>query len=312
MLATLSQLPLSAGDWVFEHKYDGERVEAVRNGSKVDLVSRSGRSLTGTYPELVQALLRQPTERFVIDGEVVALDDHGVPSFERLQGRFGLSDPSPAQRAVAVVYYVFDLLQLDDRDVTSLPLRDRKQLLRKALHFRKPLRFSDHESGDPQQLLAAACAERYEGVMAKRADRPYAVGKRTNDWLKLKCKQGQEMVIGGWTDPRRTRVGLGALLLGYYADGEFVYAGKVGTGFGTAVLRSLEEQLRTLERSTSPFDRGDPPHRGTHWAEPKLVCEVEFSEWTRSGQLRQPRFKGLRDDKDPKAVVREDPRPSAA
>jgi bifunctional non-homologous end joining protein LigD len=309
MLATLSRLPLPSGQWILERKFDGERVLGIRDGADVELYSRSGRSLSSTYPELVKALARQPTERFVIDGEVVALDDRGVPSFERLQGRFGRTQPTAALlRSVPVIYYVFDLLELGDHDLTARPLRERKEALRGSLRWRAPLRRSDGLRGDAAALLPDVCAQRYEGLVAKRAESSYTIGRRSTDWLKLKCTNGQELVIGGWTEPRGSRVALGAILVGYYDGRDFVYAGKVGTGFDTATLRELERQLRAIERPTSPFARGAPPRAGVHWAEPRIVGEVEFSEWTRAGELRHARFKGLRDDKRARDVVREQPR----
>jgi len=206
-----------------------------------------------------------------------------------------------------VSYYIFDVLWADGRDVRPLPLRERKQILRDLLTFTGPLRFTEHKDTDGEAYFRQACASGWEGLIAKRADAPYRPG-RTRDWLKFKCENSQEFVIGGYTDPQRSRQGLGALLVGYYdANGRLAYAGKVGTGFTTASLRSLHESLSALERDTSPFANGKPPRTGVHWAEPRMVAQIEFAEWTTDGLLRQPRFEGLRDDKDAAEVVRETP-----
>lgn len=308
MLATLTEQRFSNGGWLFELKLDGERAEAVRDGSVVHLVSRNGKSLDQTYPELVDALASQPVDRFVVDGEVVALDAHGVPNFARLQRRMQLSDPDVAGRTgVGVTYFVFDLLHIDGYDVTGLPLSDRKTLLERVLSFRGPIRFSAHRTNDGDAFLEEACRRGFEGLMAKRIDSRYEE-RRSRAWLKLKCVRGQEFVIGGYTEPRGAREALGALLVGYYDDGELVYAGKVGTGFSTKTLEMLRRRLGPLERPKSPFDRGRPSERGVHWVQPKLVCDIAFTEWTNDGLLRHPRFKGLRRDKDPRHVVREEPR----
>jgi ATP-dependent DNA ligase len=174
--------------------------------------------------------------------------------------------------------------------------------------FADPLRFTEHRVGDGEAFYAQACRDGWEGLIAKFADAPYRAG-RTRDWLKFKCLNEQEFVVGGWTDPQRSRVGFGALLLGYHdADGDLVYAGKVGTGFDTATLRDLARRLAAAERPTPPFAKGRlPSPRGVHWARPEMVAQIGFAEWTDDGQLRQPRFLGLRDDKDPADVVREIP-----
>jgi bifunctional non-homologous end joining protein LigD len=225
-----------------------------------------------------------------------------------LQQRLGVRQPDPALIArYPVYYYIFDVLWADDRDVRQLPLRERKRILRELLTFDDPLRFTEHRDTDGEAYYREACANGWEGVIAKRADAPYRAG-RTRDWLKFKCESGQEFVIGGFTDPQRSRIGFGALLLGYYdSDGKLVYAGKVGTGFSQQTLDSLHAALVSLERDQPPFDQGRLPRSGVHWVEPRLVGQVGFSEWTTDGQLRHPRFQGLRDDKDPAEVVRETP-----
>jgi ATP-dependent DNA ligase len=195
------------------------------------------------------------------------------------------------------------------RDVRPLPLLERKKILRGLLSFDDPLRFTEHRDTEGEAYYREACAQGWEGLIAKRADAPYRAG-RTKDWLKFKCESGQEFVIGGFTDPQRSRIGFGALLLGYYdPGGRLVYAGKVGTGFTNQMLRSLHDRLAAIERPSPAFEAGPLPHSeaGVHWVEPRLVGEVGFSEWTTAGDLRHPRFQGLRDDKDPGEVVREIP-----
>jgi bifunctional non-homologous end joining protein LigD len=309
-LATLTQERFSDPAWIYERKLDGERCLAFRAGAQTRLMTRNQKEDTGTYPEIAEALAAQRADSFIVDGEIVAFED-GQTRFARLQQRLGVRHPDPALIArYPVFYYIFDVLWAGDRDVRTVPLRERKQILRDLLTFDDPLRFTAHRDTDGEAYYREACAKGWEGVIAKRADAPYRAG-RTKDWLKFKCESGQEFVIGGFTDPQGSRTGFGALLLGYYdADGKLVYAGKVGTGFSQRTLDTLYAALASLERDRPPFDRGDPPRSGApgvHWTEPRLVGEVGFSEWTTDGQLRHPRFQGLRDDKDPHEVVRETP-----
>ena len=309
-LATLTQERFSDPGWIFERKLDGERCLAFRSGSQVRLMTRNQKEDTSTYPEVTEALAAQRASDFIIDGEIVAFDGDQT-RFARLQQRLGVRHPGPDLRAeVPVCYYVFDVLWADDRDVRRLPLRERKQILRKLLAFAGPLRFTEHKDTDGEAYFRQACASGWEGVIAKRADAPYRAG-RTRDWLKFKCETGQEFVIGGFTDPRGTRTGFGALLLGYYDTGrQLVYAGKVGTGFSRQTLNSLHATLAGLEQDRPPFGHGRLPRSGVHWVQPRLVAQVGFSEWTTGGELRHPRFQGLRDDKDPTDVVRELPQQS--
>ncbi|HWM40097.1 MAG TPA: non-homologous end-joining DNA ligase [Streptomyces sp.] len=308
MLATLSdRRDFEGGGWLFERKLDGIRVLAVREGEDVRLLSRTGKPLNGSYPEIAEALARQHSTDFTVDGEIVAFAA-GRTDFARLQQRMQLSDPRQARASgVAVTYYLFDLLRLDGADVRALPLRARKQLLRGALDFRAPLRFTTHRNQGGQQLLDDACSRGWEGLIAKVAEGRY-LPRRSPDWLKLKCEAGQEFVIGGYTEPSGSRVGFGALLLGHYQDGRLRYAGKVGTGYNQATLLDLRRRLGELARQTSPF--ADPVReKGARWTSPELVAEVGFTEWTRDGRLRHPRFLGLREDKRPQDVVREKPKP---
>ncbi|MEW2521678.1 non-homologous end-joining DNA ligase [Actinacidiphila alni] len=306
MLATLSDRRDFDADWIFERKLDGVRVLAVREAGEVRLLSRTGRRLDSAYPEIADALAAQEADDFTVDGEVVAFDAGGRTDFSLLQQRMGLTDARRIRATgVAVTYYVFDLLRLDGADVTAIPLRSRKSLLRRALAYRAPLRFTPHRNEGGQELLDQACGRGWEGLIAKRASGPYEP-RRSGAWLKLKCGLGQEFVIGGFTEPAGARIGFGALLLGYYEGTRLRYAGKVGTGYDDRTLRELRERLDGLETGRSPFV-DTVRERAPHWAEPRLVAEVGFSQWTRDGMLRHPRFLGLRDDKRPADVVREIP-----
>jgi len=304
MKAVLSDEPFSDPDWVFERKLDGERCGALRRAGRVTLLSRTGRVMNASYPELVEALSVKGRD-LLIDGEIVAFK-RGQTSFERLQQRMQIRDSARARRSpVAVYYYIFDVLELAGEDVRPLPLLERKAKLRRAVTFHGHLRYTTHRRGDGETAFRSACSRGWEGVIAKRSASAY-LAVRSRDWLKLKCAHGQELVVGGWTAPKGSRQRIGALLVGYYERGRLRYAGKVGTGFNRATLERLGDELERRERSTSPFEAGDPP-RNARWAEPELVAEIGFAGWTRDGKLRQPRFQGLRDDKPAREVVRELP-----
>jgi bifunctional non-homologous end joining protein LigD len=237
---------------------------------------------------------------------VVAFDGDQT-SFSRLQQRLGVTDPSPERvAAYPVVFCVFDLLELDGDDLRGTPLLERRARLTAAIRPGAALRVSEAWSDESERRFAQACRAGWEGLIAKRAQAPYASG-RSRDWLKLKCVWEQEFVIGGYTDPAGARTDFGALLVGYYEDGQLKYAGKVGTGYSAATLRDLGSRLRELETSESPFVDARPIPRGTHWTRPELVAQIGFAEWTNDGRLRQPRFLGLRDDKGPAEVLRERP-----
>jgi bifunctional non-homologous end joining protein LigD len=285
------------------------RTVTVRDGDDVRLLSRNEKAMNAAYPELVEAVARVGRDRLVVDGEIVAFEGDRT-SFGRLQSRMHVQEAAKARRSgVEVYYYLFDLLHLDGFDVTGLPLLERKALLERAIDFRDPLRFSTHRSQHGTAFYQAACAQGWEGLIAKRADSAYQPGSRSKAWLKFKCVDRQEMVVGGFTDPQGSRQGFGALLLGYHEDGRLRYAGKVGTGFDDATLRDLHARLRQLEQPDTPFDE-PVRERGAHWVAPRLVCEVGFTEWTADGKLRHPRFLGLRDDKDPADIVRVYPTPA--
>jgi bifunctional non-homologous end joining protein LigD len=296
MKAVLTDERFSDPNWVFERKLDGIRCVAIRAGDKLQLLSRNDLSQNERYPELVEALAAERCEQFAVDGEVVAFEGSQT-SFARLAQRH--------QRYVPVFLYVFDVLWLAGHDVRQLPLRTRKRLLRSALQFHGPVRLTQYRNGDGEALFKEACRKGWEGLIAKRADSPY-VTTRSKDWLKFKCEHGQELVIGGYTEPRGSRIEFGALLLGYYRDGRFEYAGKVGTGFDTEMLHELGAQLRRSKVDKPPFAESKAiKERGVTWVEPKLVAQIGFTEWTRDGRLRHPRFLGLREDKAASEVVRE-------
>ena len=304
-LATLTQDRFSDEAWLYERKFDGERCLAYRDGGRLRLMTRNQKQVSETYPELADALAGQDHGDFIVDGEVVAFDGEET-SFSLLQQRLGQHSPgAELVRRVPVFFYLFDVLWADGQDVRARPLLERKEVLRDISAFGGPLRFAEHRTRDGEAYYAQACASGWEGLVVKRGDAPYRPG-RSRDWLKFKCQAGQEFVIGGYTDPKGARTGFGALLLGYYdREGKLAYAGKVGTGFDDATLVSLGGTLAGLERPQPPFGRGALPRTGVHWVEPQLVGQVVFSEWTTAGQLRHPRFEGLRRDKDPASVVRE-------
>jgi bifunctional non-homologous end joining protein LigD len=296
MKAVLERTSFSDPEWIFERKLDGIRCLAVREHEQVRLLSRNDLDLGGRYPEVRDAIAAQEHRRFAVDGEVVAFDG-AQTSFARLAAR--------GQHPVPVFFYIFDLLWMDGHDVRALPLRTRKRLLRNALAFADPLRWTAHRNGVGQAMFTEACQKGWEGVIGKRADSPYRA-TRSKDWLKFKCEAGQELVIGGFTAPRGSRTDFGALLVGYYKDGELQYAGKVGTGFDHQTLSSLGQRMRALSRESPPF--ANPRairERDVTWIEPELVGQFGFTEWTTAGRLRHPRFQGLRDDKAASEVVRE-------
>jgi bifunctional non-homologous end joining protein LigD len=248
----------------------------------------------------------------VFDGEVVAFDEHGRSSFERLQGRMHLTRGVEAKaRAVPVVYCIFDLLWIDGENLMRLPYTERRERLEQLALDDRAWRVPSYSTGDGKRLLEASANQNLEGIICKRLDSPYEPGRRGGTWLKVKNTRRQELVIGGWTAGEGRRAGhLGALHVGYYDDGRLRYGGKVGTGFTGKELDRLEGLLAPLRRGTSPFDGRPQPERGTHYVDPQLVAEVEFTEWTSQNMLRHPSYKGLRDDKRALDVVLEKPEPA--
>ena len=303
MLATLTKEPFSDERWLYERKLDGVRALAARSRGTTTLWSRNHKDMTRTYPELVTAFARQQARDFVADGEIVAFDGKQT-SFARLQARINLADPRKIPfTGVDVYLYLFDLLVLGDADLTRLPLRARKRVLRHTFEFGDRIRISTHRNTNGESYFADACARGWEGLIAKRSDARYQSG-RSRDWLKFKCVRDQELVVGGFTDPAGSRQGFGALLVGYYERGRLKYAGKVGTGYNDLMLRDLRARLDALVQDSAPFAEPVREPRA-HWVRPELVAQIGFTEWTGDGKLRHPRFVGLRNDKDPSEVVRE-------
>ena len=306
MLATLTEVFPTEGKWVYEPKLDGVRALVYASGGEARLYSRNRKLLNDAYPELVDALSTAVRGDVVLDGEIVAFDSkRGITSFSRLQQRMQLRDPVRARRSQVPVYlYLFDCLYYDGVDLTGLPLLDRKAVLRDAVGYDDPIRFTPYKANGGVAMLRAACEQGAEGIIAKRATSRY-VSTRSTDWLKLKCLRRQEFVIGGYTAPQGSRERLGALLVGYYDGSGLRYAGKVGTGYDRGTLEDLHRRLVPLHRPTSPFPEGPTPAGDIQWVDPKLVGEVGFSEWTSAGLLRHPRFLGLRSDKPARQVRRE-------
>ncbi len=306
MLATLTDKRFSSKEWIYERKLDGERCLVFRDDKGATLYSRNRKPLDATYPELVDALERATGNDYIADGEIVAFSG-GLTSFSRLQKRIGITDAAEARRSdVRVWVYLFDLLYYDGSDIEDLPLRTRKRILRREMTFRDALRFTPHRNETGEAFFEEACDKGWEGLIAKRADSPYR-HSRSRDWLKFKCVNRQEFVIGGYTAPQGSRKGFGALLLGYYENGKLRYAGRVGTGFDEDTLERLHGSLESRARKRPAF--ADPPADDdgkVHWVSPALVAEVGFTEWTDDGYLRHPRFFGLRDDKAPRDVHREE------
>jgi len=303
-----AELPQNPG-WLFEFKFDGIRALTLKNGRDIQLFSRKPRDLTGEFPDIVEDIRKIRSGSFVLDGEIVALDDQGRSSFQLLQNR----DRDAGIRA-RICYYLFDLLQLDGKDLMPLPLRRRKQLLKLLLRGRNDkLRLSPALEGSPNRIWKEVQQLGLEGVMAKREDSRYEPDRRSGAWLKIKTGGEQEFVIGGYTAPKRSRQFFGAVLVGYYKNGQLTFASKVGTGFDAHALKSLYEKFRKLKSDRCPFEAGisseySQPELGRcSCLKPQLVCQIKFAEWTQDGKLRQPVFLGLRDDKNPKDVVQELP-----
>jgi bifunctional non-homologous end joining protein LigD len=303
-LATLVEHPPDGDGWLHELKHDGYRILARVEHRRARLFSRNARDWTEKFPTVAEAVGRLPVEQAILDGEVTVLLPDGTSSFQALQN-FG----SGAARG-QLAYMVFDLLYLDGRDLTGARLEDRKaalaRLLASANDQAAVLRYSDHVVGAGADFFAHACKLGLEGIVSKKRDAPYR-GTRGPEWLKIKCLKQQEIVIGGYTEPEGTRIGIGALLGGVFESGRLVYVGKIGTGFDHRMLRDLQQRLSRLEQKTSPFASRPAGAARAHWVKPELVAQVSFSEWTSDGKLRHPAFQGLREDKPADSVVRERP-----
>jgi bifunctional non-homologous end joining protein LigD len=313
MKATLARLPPDDEGWAYEIKWDGVRALAFCEPGHLRLVTRTGRDVTRRYPEVRGILGQLGAREALLDGELVAFDERGRPSFQLLQRRMHVESEAVVRRlreSIPVTYVIFDLLHLDGRSLLELPYEERRRELEALGLDGERWQVPRYHRGNGAALLAASRERGLEGIIAKRLDSPYRPGKRGRDWLKIKNVRGQEVVIGGWVPGQGQRRGrIGALVVGYYErDGEerrLRYAGKVGTGFSEEELGMLAARLGPLRRRTSPFEGRQPPKEAI-FVEPELVCEVEFSEWTRAGTLRQPSYKGLRDDKPARDVVREE------
>lgn len=304
--------PKDPEDWIFEIKFDGYRMLARVEQGRIALVTRNGNDWTARLPGLVQALRSMELPDGWYDGEIIMPGEDVPADFQALQGAF---DTKHTER---IVYYLFDLPYCAGQDLRDVPLEQRREVLQRIVE-RKPhpnVRFSEVFDVPPRQMLDSACRLGLEGVIAKRRDSAY-VCRRSTDWIKLKCKRRQEFVIGGWTDPKGARTGIGSLLLGVHdEDGKLRYAGNVGTGFNEQTLRALRRQLDDVAADRSPFDGASGLPRGAHWVRPQLVCEVSFGEWTRDGKVRHSVFHGLRTDKPAEAISQEPvahaPKPDAA
>lgn len=295
--ATLSDEPFDHPDWIFEPKYDGYRAFARLQKQKVELISRNGLSFNKKYPEILSSL---PNDRgdMLLDGEVVVEDEEGRTRFQWLQHYE--DTPKGTLR-----FYVFDILYFGGYDLRNLDLMRRKKILEAVLPVSDRIRLSPYTEEKGTDAYRKAEKARSEGIIAKRESSRYMENKRSKDWLKIKTENQQEMVIGGFTEPSGSRVGVGALLVGHYdTSGQLIFAGKVGTGFSDDDLRDLRKTLEKLERKTAPFST-IPKEKGAHWVTPSLVAQLKFSEWTETGSLRHPVFLGLREDKNPKQVIRE-------
>ncbi len=313
MKPRLVNQPPPDGNWIYELKFDGIRAIAIKSSRRVRLISRNEKELNGRFPEVVRSCKGIKADECVIDGEVVALDDKGRSSFQLLQRGELEGKDAP------LVFYVFDLLQLNGRSTMSLPLFQRKDLLARLLPGSDDaIRFSGELGGSPRQLLAEIKRLGLEGIVGKQRDSVYEPGRRSGSWIKLKCVNQQEFVIGGYTPPAGARKYFGALLVGYYDEDHLLFAGKVGTGFDTKSLAAVYKKLQTQRRDSCPFAdlpskqggewvQGITPGemRKYNWVNPKFVCQIKFAEWTRDLKLRQPVFLGLREDKNPREVVRE-------
>lgn len=303
-LATLVDSPPAGDDWLHEMKFDGYRMLCRVENGRAKFTSRNHQDWTERLARLAEAAAGLPVKTALLDGEVAVLDERGVSSFQDLQNAFkGRSAAAP------LVYCVFDLLHLDGYDLRKTPLVQRKELLQALLDQAKipSLRYSEHIVGAGPEFLREACKNGLEGVISKRRDSAYSPG-RGGSWLKSKCRQGQELVVGGFTDPQGSRTGIGSLMLGYYQDGQLLYAGRVGTGFDRRMLADLRSRLEALERKTSPFAEVERSERsGAHWVSPELVAQIEFANWTSDGRVRQAVFLGLREDKPAHKVTREAP-----
>ncbi len=300
MLAKLADQPFDSKEWIFEIKYDGYRALGFKTKKGLELLSRNEKSFNARFPRIVEELEKLPG-RFIVDGEIVILDKQGRSHFQLLQNYQKEKKGTP-------YYYLFDILSYEGKDLTGLPLEDRKKILEKLLKSTssKHLRFSPHIEEKGKSFFQKAKKKGLEGIIAKRNESRYIFG-RSSSWLKIKAHLRQEFVIGGFTEPKESRKNFGALLIGIYEKGKLLYAGHVGGGFDEKNLESVYGLLKKKIASKCPFAKEPQTNAPATWVKPALVCEVSFAEWTRDGILRQPIFEGMREDKPAKKVVREVP-----
>jgi bifunctional non-homologous end joining protein LigD len=312
MLAELWSEPFDDKRWRFEPKLDGIRTLAYVTTDATRLLSRTGRDQSAQYPELDNLAEYVNALSAVIDGEIVAEDEEGRPSFERLQQRMNLSAPREIQRArskVPVLLFVFDLLWFDGRDLTGETLEERRRQLEEIVTVTGPMNLTVYTEGKGKQFFAKAKELGFEGVVAKKLGTPYVPGRRTKDWRKIKAVNRQDCVVLGWTRGGGSRTEtFGSLLVGAYRDGELIWIGQVGTGFTESVLSDLMRRLAELETKKPPIaDPALSAVKGARWVRPELVCDVEYLQITKAGKLRAPSFKGLRPDKAPADCILERP-----
>jgi bifunctional non-homologous end joining protein LigD len=303
-LATLEGEPPNGDQWLHELKFDGYRMLCHLNRGEVRFWSRNKKDWTHKFPRLGKAVKDFPASSAILDGEVVAVDSKGRPSFQKLQQAMKTGD-------TGFVFHVFDLIYLDGFNLTRTPLRERKSLLSRlfeSVDAKSPLRYSDHVEGNGPQFFKQACQYGIEGIVSKLADSFYE-STRSRSWVKVKCIKRQEFVIAGYTLSEKSFPGFGALILGVYDKGRLIYAGRAGTGFTIQQRLDLRKKLDRLVRSSTPFAEKpkDPGLKRAVWVSPKLVGEVAFTEWTDVGSIRHPSFQGLREDKKATDVVREEP-----
>lgn len=302
-LATLVRKPPEGDEWFHELKFDGYRMVCHLHRGNAHFWSRNGKDWTEKFPNLARALKTFPATTAILDGEVVVVDRAGRSSFQGLQQAMG--------KGGAFVFEIFDLIYFEGYDLTRTPLRERKLVLEQLLASAKtegPLRYSDHAEGNGAQFFKQACDYGIEGIVSKLADSRYE-STRNRNWQKSKCIKRQEFVIAGYTPSKKGFPGFGSLILGVYEKGKLVYSGRVGTGFSIKQRLELQKKLDRISQSSMPFavKPKDPGLRDAHWAKPQLVAEVEFTEWTADGSIRHPSFQGLREDKKPSEILREEP-----
>lgn len=299
MNCTLLDSAFNDSNWIFETKYDGYRAVGIIKANTVDLRSRSQKLWNNRFPSITKAL-RSFDNKIVVDGEIVAVNQKGEQDFQLLQNR-------QHNNAGDVYYYLFDILWYDGKSLLEIPLKYRKELLKSQIPEHNLLRYAPFVKGEGKKELKKAADRGEEGIVAKEYKSTYKMGSRSRQWLKIKTKNRQELIICGYTPPEGERECFGALISGVYEGNSLLYAGKIGTGFSNDDLHFLFRKMKTLKRKTSPFDKNYKFDNQITFLTPKLICEAEFEEWTDDGKMRHPAFKGLRDDKKPENVVRELP-----